>query len=280
MGTGMNIIRQREKLKELHRRGILETSHLHASLNCPVFEWDPAPDGYKLTEADQKFVADHLQTSNSNVPTCAPFDCFRIVYSFTDCFDQWFYYKQERKWILFRCAAASKETGPEQWFVNVYGFDAGSPCEYRVWVGGKLATHLIMDKQGKIYPDNREIMQECLRTLSYFLFEVMLPGNTVLRVEPPRESTPRSAEWRLARTHYVILNRKQAEQCREKRTGPTTRQIVLAAHWRRAHLRLLRSEKFTHKRGQLIQVSQAWVGPAEWIGLDGKIYKVLNLNEQ
>lgn len=116
--------------------------------------------------------------------------------------------------------------------------------------------------------------------LSYFLFEIMLPGNTVLRIEPAQGSTPRSAEWRLARTHYVIVNRKQAEQCREKRTVPTARQIVLAAHWRRAHFRLLRSEKFTHKRGQLIPVSQAWVGPEEWTGLDGKIYKVLNLNAQ
>ena len=66
----------------------------------------------------------------------------------------------------------------------------------------------------------------------------------------------------------------QAMQVRDVRRPITDHDIKRAAHWRRAHFRRLHSERFTHKRGQLVPVSEAWVGPEEWIGLDGKIYKV------
>lgn len=267
----MNQTRQDERLKWLHKKGALESSHLFAALNAPVFEWNPGPDPRKLTDEEFEFVKQNIETSNTNIPTVSPFPCFRI--SRKDCFDQWFHYPAERKWMLIRCAYETKDTGPEQIFVNIYSMDAGHRCEYRSWhketeITSKLTVN------GKIRPEVREAMLLCVNTLSYFLFELMLPGNAVLKVEPKPEKNKVSS-WHLARTHYLIITRKQAKECQQHRRHPTDHEIVLAAHYRRAHFRKLMSEKFTYQRGKLIPVRQAWVGPKEWEGLDGKIYKLI-----
>ena len=47
------------------------------------------------------------------------------------------------------------------------------------------------------------------------------------------------------------------------------------SHERRAHLRELRSEKFTFKRGQIVPVKGSWVGPASGTTNDGREYRVL-----
>lgn len=44
-------------------------------------------------------------------------------------------------------------------------------------------------------------------------------------------------------------------------SAPTGRHPV--AHERRAHVRLLQSERFTHKRGQYVPVPACWIGPSE-----------------
>jgi hypothetical protein len=52
----------------------------------------------------------------------------------------------------------------------------------------------------------------------------------------------------------------------KKRSGP-------APHARRRHFRTLRSDRFTGKQGQVIEVNAAWVGPEERIA-GGKKYRV------
>lgn len=274
-GSDMNQVRQVEKLRELHRRGILEEGHYHAALHAPVFEWMPPEGAREMTAEESEFVRQNIETGSSNVPTVAPFDCFRV--SMRHAFDLWFRYPQQRRWLLFRVAYAD-ERGPEQWCVNIYGWDAGDQCQYRLWDDGKLVgLDRLADSTGKPLATVREAMQRMTRTLSYFLFETMLPGNTVLKVEPPARPG-KSVEWRLARTHYLVLNRKQAEACQRRQSAPTAHDLKRAAHWRRAHFRRLASDKFK-RRGALVPVRQAWVGPTEWLGLDGKIYKVLELGK-
>jgi hypothetical protein len=106
------------------------------------------------------------------------------------------------------------------------------------------------------------------------VFDIMNPANIVLRVEPKSEG--RSVEWVKSRTHYCILNKAHALRCSMGKRGPSDLEIERSAHWRRAHMRRLMSDKFTHKKGQLVFIKQSWVGPEEWEGSDRKIYRVIN----
>lgn len=109
------------------------------------------------------------------------------------------------------------------------------------------------------------------------IFDTLNPANAVIRVEPSQ--TGKSIHWRRARTHYCIINKSQAQKCQLGKRGPTDHELIRAAHWRRAHMRRLMSDRFKHKQGQLVFVRQSWVGPEEWIGTDKKIYKVINTQQ-
>ncbi len=286
----MNQPDQLAKLKEINRTvGLAGNPHtplsarlLHAALQSPVFLWSPAEQGRTLTESEQQFVNEFITPGAHGLPVVAPFPAFRI--SRPECFDQWFFFANP-SWRLVRCLPADGR-GPEQWQINDYGMriggNSGEPTlhnRYRIFINGRDRSDLLPRT-----PDGRPtaaVTQQMgtapLLTLSYFLFELFLPGSITLRVSPPPKPG-KSIEWQLARTHYVVLTRRQAEHCRATRAAPTAQQLQRAAHWRRAHLRRLRSARFTHKQGQLVRVAQAWVGPEEWVGLDRKIYRVVNLN--
>ena len=269
----MNHVRQLEVIKNWHKLGILNQSQLHRAIHAPVFEWNPAPDGRKLTEEEQVFVKQNIMCgTDGSVPTTSPFDVFRI--SRDGCFDLWFKYSEERKWVLHRCAYED-DKNPEQWYWNIYAFDAGHRCEYMVWVGGKLLPKEALMNGDKVKPEVREIMQMAMSTLCYFIFETMHPSNCIVKCEP-KDQPGRSVEWRLSRTHYLLVNHKQAETMRKQKSALSKHQLVRGAHWRKAHFRKLMAERFKNKR--VVPVRKTWVGPTEWEGLDGKIYKVINTN--
>ena len=273
----MNIIRQREKLKELYEKKIIERDHFFAALNCPVFEWSPET-AKELTEEDADFINNEICSHDSHMPNVAPFQCFRI--SMKRCFDQWFYYEDAMMWHVLRVAYEDPETGPEQWYMNDYSVNAGGKCFYRIWRGGKCVTEWITNPNGTPKQEAAEIMRSLPRTLTYFLFEVMHPKSCVLKVSPPAEqASGRSIEWRLAREHYLIVSRDHAAASRDSKKPIAQSDAVIkrGAHWRIAHPRRLMSEKFKHKRGQVIYIREQWVGPKEWIGLDKKIYKVVDI---
>lgn len=267
----MNLLRQQEKLKEWRKIGLMEESHYHAAMHAPVFEWRPLQNEHHVTPEENEFINANIATADSQVPTVAPFNCFRI--SMKGHFDQCFMFPEERKWLLIRCAYAD-EHGPEQWYANIYSWDLGTKFEYRIWREGKNVTSLVLRATEAEKKEFTELMRSLVQVLSYFLLTIMLPGNTVLKVEP-KPKPGKSVEWRLARTHYLILNRKQAEHCRDRKSTPSEAQLVRAAHWRRAHFRRLVAARYKTKR--LVPVRQAWVGPEAWIGLDGKVYKVVEL---
>lgn len=271
----MNLLRQREKLKELHREGILETDHLHSALNCPVFVWSPE-HRRDLTQSESDYINQKICGSNTHVPTRAPFQSFRIAMK--RCFDQWFFYENEMRWIVLRVAYSDPKTGPEQWYMNIYGCNAGDRCEYQVWRDGKCVTEWIMNPDNTPKEAAVEIMRSIPRTLAYFIFDSTHPKSVVIKQSP--ECKGKSIEWRIAREHYLILDRNAARACRDSKSSPNDSQITRGAHWRIAHPRVLRSPKFKHKQGQEIWIKHCWVGPDEWQGLDGKTYKVISLYEK
>jgi len=118
----------------------------------------------------------------------------------------------------------------------------------------------------------REYLNCPMQWLCFFMLDVMTSKNIVLKVTP--DAKGRSVEWVKSREHYLVIGRKQAATLRERKSGPTDHELKRAAHWRIAHFRRLMSDKFKHKQGMLVPVKEAWVGPDEWIGSDGKTYKV------
>jgi hypothetical protein len=277
----MNIIRQREKLKEMHRANAITSRCLHMALAAPVFEWDPEVRKREMTEEDQQFVVENILNARSNVPTVGPFDCFRI--SRKECFDQWFRDEKAKGWALLRCSYAGDGTNdrnlPEHLVYVVYSWEESATWFYQGWIDGRpVPPQLFQEPDGSAKPVIADLITGFVKTLTYFLFETMYPGSVVLKVEPKQPG--RSVEWKLARTHWLVLNQKTAQACQRQARGPTQGEIVRAAGWRRAHFRRLKAMRFTEaKRGKLVPVRKAWVGPLEWEGLDGKVYKVEHIGE-
>jgi hypothetical protein len=265
----MNLIRQRERLKAIHKAGLLHTEFLHLALNSPVFEWDLS-GRESFTPEQKNFINEFIATGDSAVPTVSPYHCFRL--SMKDGFMQWFFAPDKDQWFVIKLDDDHHISGHELWTLNLYQVKAGGNNEYRLFCDGKDVSRKLIDADGRINQWAKEAMRSMVSWLSLFLCDLDMPGNVVLKVSP--ESKGKSVEWRLAREHYLIINKKQAAMCRDNKRGPSEAQIQRSAHSRIAHFRVLRSEKFTHKRGQRIRVREAWVGPEEWVGLDKKIYKV------
>lgn len=297
----MNFVRQREKLKELHAAGMMNTKELFLSLNSPVFVFD-ASSANDFTPDEIQFLAENIYTTETNVPGTAPFEAFRL--STKEGFYQWLKLENPERWQCFTvyyksptdadaakistdlksisgldltAKEVSKEIVnlPEMWVSVRAPFWKKDICDLTIWTGGKMFAH---DEDSE---EEQQIWGKWadrhVAKLTFFVFQVMMPGNTILKVEPPEAE--RSIEWRMARTHYLILNHHQAKSCQQSKKPATEDQIVRAAHWRRAHFRRLVADRYKNK-GSLVAVRQAWVGPKEWIGLDKKIYKVIELENR
>ena len=162
-----------------------------------------------------------------------------------------------------------------------YSRQVGGKCIYACWMDGENFSNKFNDKNGNITSEGSRVFRSMLSWLIMFLYDIEVPGNVVLKQSPSKSKCGgKSVEWRLAREHYLIVGKKEAVQCREGQCAPTEAQIARGAHYRKSYYRLLRSPVFRHKRGQKVRVKDTWVGPEEWIGLDGKCYKViLNLKQ-
>lgn len=115
--------------------------------------------------------------------------------------------------------------------------------------------------------------------LTKFAIDALSPANHIAASSPNKPE--RSVEWKKARTHYIILNRSHPAN-KVGMTGKIehdqNKAIERIAHARRAHYRLLKSEKFRNKRGKRIFIRSTWIGPKEWEDTKGNIYIIQEPN--
>jgi len=287
---GMNIVNQREIIKRMGKAGALSPKGVEAALAAPVFVWPLSTEDRERSKEEIEFIEKVVLQPGTEVPAQVPFPMFRVATQVG--LDLWWRVGK----LAFTCLRYLAPGTPwrpdtknellmehEYWWMGAGpGEQGGKPLGERL--EGQLAVwddwHRVDGESVKArYNEDekafKQVFLDPLQTLQAFLFDIEYPGNVVLRVGPA-EKPGKSVEWRLARTHYCILRRGDARACRREATGPSEEQTARAAHWRKAHFRRLRSEVFTQKRGQLVAVRHAWVGPREWEGKDGKVYRVVN----
>jgi hypothetical protein len=281
----MNPLRFRDKLKQLPKDGIIKPQTLAIILDAPVFMLGSiAP----LTDLEIEWCEQHVLDDTKRVPKSLPFPVFSVLYSvpdheangITDCtltvwgkpytvslakadttvkFGLWGTMNVDGD----ECVSLAGFTGEEKKGICVNIFKNGIENTQQI-----MKSQVSADAAAEVAAGMRGVM---LRAV----FDVMNPSNVVMSVTP--KQTGRSVQWVKAHTHYCIINKQHATRCQRDKRGPTDVEIERGAHWRRAHMRRLMSDKFTHKKGQLVFVKHTWVGPTEWEGLDNKVYKVVNL---
>lgn len=111
-------------------------------------------------------------------------------------------------------------------------------------------------------------------------YEYLAPYNFTAVVSPDRSG--KSVKWIQAREHYTVIHRKHPANTVgfNGRVTESSAVIERLAHSRRAHTRLLKSARYTFKRGQRVPVRASWVGPKEWRDTAGQVYKILVPTDQ
>lgn len=199
---------------------------------------------------------------------------------------------QPRKFIHYTPGDASpdafydgaKSTAPLGIDIMTFGTVGMAPVKSagdKFYIVGKVSMSLILDQNGKIV-DQFEVVKEAedseLRN-AFSSIEEVLYFNTqdkfILEVTPVRQEKgrlkhcPRSHE----RPLYTILHPGEIRKLMgmpeivNERGSPEP-------HWRRAHTRQLRSERFVKARGKVIRVPARWIGASE-ATVNGKRYRVL-----
>lgn len=311
----MNLMRQREDLKEAGRLGCLKPKTVEAALNSPVFQWwsgsiagesndEIRRKGGALTEEENEFIHSYLMetihvdsdgpdkpSGNVLFPKFTPYPCFRISYLDQPIYEQWIILEDEGI-VCFRCDDGYSQNKVKIWSLHIKTRKQVGYWRMMLWMNGVAVPMNELKQDGPLDEVQRihigkvtmrysrrflgEWADNVINMLGVFLFDIYGAGKTVIKVSPKPDAT-KSVQWRLAREHYVVLHRKQVEKLRESKGHITDEDLIRSAHWRRAHLRRLSSHKFINKRGLLVPVKRAWVGPEEWEGKDGKIYTVVGM---
>lgn len=157
--------------------------------------------------------------------------------------------------------------------------------DWKHWI--HLSSELLFPKMDSTMDKlvARELGQSYQASLEE-LFLLNDTGNFVLERRParaPKRNKKRKYRYARERPVYTIVKPKQARRIMglpTPETPPGERRIAeRRAHRRRAHTRTLRSERYTKKRGQTIQVPESYI-PAVWRGesesvVGGHRYKVI-----
>lgn len=117
-----------------------------------------------------------------------------------------------------------------------------------------------------------------LNAVAVMCYDYLSPSNFVAKVTPAKPG--KSVEWIMAREHYTIIHRHHPANSAKMVSGESVRDddrhIQRIAHSRRAHTRVLRSERWGAKKGSVIPVRASWVGPAEWRDRAGQTYRIVS----
>ena len=275
----MNIVKVRDIAKELGRAGAFaDRVAVHEFMHCPVFIL-PAKLR-QMTDEEFHWARANLTSGQSGVPVVLPYKRFIIYWPATGAEDE-----EDSIYFVEGVTHAIPEGGRAMLRVVEHQHDRETREHYSVCVsytGAEIngaRVNIFEDYKPRVVPVGKErfcetVVAQIRMTVLRLAYDVMSNTSAVIRVEP-KPTQGKSVEWHLARTHYCLITKKQAMQIRDKRGEIGSHDIKRAAHWRRAHFKTLRAAKWTHKRGQTVPVIEAWVGPKEWVGLDGKIYKVI-----
>ncbi|MDE2103517.1 MAG: hypothetical protein KGL39_40125 [Patescibacteria group bacterium] len=272
----MNPVRIRDFVKELHQRRVFSAAQCHAFLHAPLFIYPPRQENFTPDEMAW-FKANLGGGEDLQVPVKLPYD--RLILS-NPAADEIYFVTSGPHTVAGICNGVTEHRDAilsvlycttydrhAAWLMSSYNGAIANGVMCMAWRDGKSFVPSKTDNLAGIAALGRSVVAQ-------FAFDVMSHFSTVVKVSPP-DTPGKSVEWKLARTHYCLIARKQAMLCRDNRRGPNQEEITRAAHWRRAHFRQLSNPRYIHKRGLLVPVKQAWIGPEEWIGLDGKIYKVM-----
>ena len=129
--------------------------------------------------------------------------------------------------------------------------------------------HTLNDGSGPIKKNEMFMIMPLIMIISYYTSGLFQP----ITAAPPREKqVGKSAEWVRARTYYTVVHRRHAANSKGVERGAMVadNSCVKTAHSRRAHFRVLRSEKWGASMGKRIMVRACWVGPKEWIDSESK----------
>ena len=284
----MNLMRQRDDLKRMHELKVISAGQLEMALAAPVFQWWCGDRGFSDEEwefmttniVEEEIVrdADGKITARSYWPKVKPFDVFRISHMDNPIFEQWFI--GDRSCMCVRCEDGYSHLAVKLW--TIHTTEHGS-SKYKMWSWANEQNFHMHDgvRVGKMVLKGTEEQFNIftgapLSSLSTFLFDIYSSASSVIKVS---DNTPgKSVQWRKSREHYLVLHHKQAKELQQSKRPHTDEDLIRSAHWRRAHLRRLNSGKFVNKRGLLVPVKKAWVGPKEWIGQDKKIYTVVGID--
>lgn len=281
----MNPIRIRDIAKRMCKAGLFPQRLLFEILSSPIFVYEDQK--HKLSDEEWDWCRDNIMNADGRLPTKQPYQVFTLfrpeppnMQHITNTVYIVIARKQEvamadgtkrlNELTVFRHDVLDEK---ECWLTCCLNSDpqarAALACHYR----GRSVP--VNGRDGEFQELAKGMVNSTLATLTRFAFDTMSHFGVTLKVSPP-PTQGKSVEWHLARTHYLLVGRKQAEVCRSHKRGPTDVEITRAAHWRKAHFKKLVADKWKHKKGQVVPVKQAWVGPKNWQGLDGKIYHVVS----
>ena len=263
----MNTVRQRDALKTACRVGIINPDALHTALAAPVFHMPRTrTEPYSATETD--WIQTHLMQEHSACPKWLPYPCFRLATDFV-----WYQcWRCEPDLHLVAWVPSERSNLPA--FKAILGQSDSGQFGGKLWIldeRGRTIPTEVLQSRGASDEEFNHFMEIVTNVLVEFLLSVSAAA-TVVKVSERRPG--KSVEWHLAREHYLLLPAQVAHAMSTARTGLTDRLQRRAAHWRRAHFRRLTHPAFRHKLNQVVPVREAWIGPTEWQGLDGKIYAV------
>lgn len=234
-------------------------------------------------ESGQDLPAETIATlRESNLPELMPFDGIRLYDRMDDG-------SRVNEWLLI---INREENGIQ---ANAFCYSVQNKLTGKKQVspfsrGVSIIVHNTLDAKRAFFADGKPVKQDefndpksldlydnaARHVLFSFFASLLNPHLHLATVRPDKQG--KSVEWMRQRTHFVFIHKShQANQVGFLgKADISEKQIQRMAHSRRAHFRVLRHPKYKNKIGQIIHVRSCWVGPKEWQGNSGQIYRIVD----
>jgi len=245
-------------------------------LDAPIFIWDDLEDD-KLMSIP--YYSDVLQKIESE-PNILPFRFIRL-YVRANATDTKLGMKGLKIWIQHKDevmtirAYMDGTVFRKDHMIHITTIRGRNSISNALRVGNEFLSTRVLTEN----PMLKNHFNAIMTSIAWFIREVSSPSNFVASVSPDKHG--RTVEWIKARTHYVVINKahpaNRPDIALGDKVATTGDYIKRQAHSRRAHARVLRSQRFRHKVGHTIRVKACWVGPCEWKQF-GSIYRMMKIS--